>query len=262
MMDAQESVGYNSSFYNHYKSLSEKSAVLILSTLFKYIQPKSIVDVGCGIGTWLAAAQHLGVDDIQGLDGNWVRPNDLLIPTQKFTSADLNNPLRLNRTFDLVISMEVAEHLPEVSAETFIDTLVNLGSCILFSAAIPQQGGVNHVNEQWQDYWATHFAARDFLTVDCIRPRIWQQQDVSWWYRQNTLLYCKHDVLAEHPALSQAFEQSKNALLNVVHPAHYLQVKSRLDGNLPLRKLLRALPRSIRKELSMRLRRRVSHRNA
>jgi 2-polyprenyl-3-methyl-5-hydroxy-6-metoxy-1,4-benzoquinol methylase len=65
----------------------------------------------------------------------------------------LIQPLDLEKEFDLVVSLEVAEHLPASAADQFVNTLVKHGKKILFSAAIPGQGGQDHLNEQWPDYW-------------------------------------------------------------------------------------------------------------
>jgi hypothetical protein len=84
------------------------------------------------------------------------------------------------------LCLEVAEHLPADSAPTLIDSLVSLGPVILFSAAIPFQGGTHHVNEQWPEYWARHFSPRDIMRT--VRRRF-GVHDVEWYYAQNILLY-------------------------------------------------------------------------
>ena len=85
--------------------------------------------------------------------------------------ADLTHPLQLDRQFDLVLSLEVAEHIPAGRAATFIDSLVRHGDAILFSAAIPRQGGEQHINCQWPSWWAELFTQRGYQTFDLVRPR-------------------------------------------------------------------------------------------
>jgi hypothetical protein len=87
-----------------------------------------------------------------------------------------------------VVSLEVAEHLPESSADTFIESLVAHGDVILFSAAVPGQGGQHHINEQWPEYWQQKFAKHGFYFHDTIRPLIWNNEKVNWWYRQNIFI--------------------------------------------------------------------------
>ena len=113
----------------------------------------------------------------------------------------------LGRTFDLVQTLEVAEHLDEASADTFVDSLARHGDTILFSAAIPGQGGTHHVNEQWPSYWAEKFARAGYTAYDVIRPRIWADPQVQVWYRQNMLLFAR----------SRVFEGAQPRL-DLVHP--------------------------------------------
>ena len=65
------------------------------------------------------------------------------------SQRDLAQPLQIDRRFDLALSLEVAEHLPPECGSEFVQTLTDLSSVILFSAAIPFQGGTDHLNEQW-----------------------------------------------------------------------------------------------------------------
>ena len=70
--------------------------------------------------------------------------------------------LKDTRTFDVAISMEVAEHLPEKIADRYVDLLTGLSNIIVFTAAYPGQGGDDHVNEQPALYWISKFQARAF----------------------------------------------------------------------------------------------------
>ena len=65
------------------------SAHLILSLLFELFRPRSVLDVGCGIGTWLAVAQKLGVKDIAGVDGEWLDRKLARISPERLQSIDL-----------------------------------------------------------------------------------------------------------------------------------------------------------------------------
>ena len=92
-------------------------------------------------------------------------------------------------TCDLAICLEVAEHLTPAAGARLVKTLCSVAPVVLFSAAIPAQGGTNHINEQWQSHWADEFAAHGFDCFDPIRPEIWNDRDVFPWYRQNILLF-------------------------------------------------------------------------
>jgi SAM-dependent methyltransferase len=148
-----------------------------------------VVDVGCGVGPWLRAAADRGIDDYLGIDGDWVPADRLAIPADRLHTHDLREPLRLDREFDLAICVEVAEHLPDAAAPTLVATLTRLAPVILFSAAVPDQGGDGHINEQWPAYWAELFAEHGYAAHDRIRLPVWLDDRADWWYRQNVLLY-------------------------------------------------------------------------
>ena len=156
--------------------------------LMKLYHPKSVLDVGCGTGTWLKAFEEAGVADYLGIDGAYVKAGQLEIPKEKFNAVDLRNSWDLKRKFDLVISLEVAEHLPDSSATVFVESLTRHSDTIIFSAAIPGQGGQHHINEQWPAYWEKKFAVHGFYFHDVLRPLVWDNAKIDWWYRQNIFL--------------------------------------------------------------------------
>ena len=148
---------YTDEFYQSLREGTCRSARAIVPIVLEFMRPRSVIDVGCGIGIWLSVFEEYGVSDILGVDGDYVNRELLEISAERFMECNLTEPLHINRQFDLVVPLEVAEHLPIESAGTFIDSLTRLGHAILFSAAVPFQGGTHHVNEQWPDYWVRHF---------------------------------------------------------------------------------------------------------
>jgi len=126
---------------------------------------------------------------VQGVDGPYVRRESLLIPTEDFTAVDLSKRFDLGRRYDLVSSLEVAEHLPPSASEVFISSLVTHSDLILFSAATPGQGGENHVNERPLWYWQGVFAKHGYVAFDAIRPQFHRDPLVEPWYRFNSILY-------------------------------------------------------------------------
>lgn len=175
--------------------------------VMKMVNPSSVLDVGCGTGTWLKIFEECGVKDYLGIDGEYVDLSMLKIPNNRFRPEDLSKPVDLNRKFDLVVSLEVAEHIPESSADVFIETLSKHGNVQLFSAAIPGQGGQHHINEQWPEYWEKKFNDHGFYFHDIIRPIIWNNERIDYWYKQNIFLVNK-----EKPT------QKPFLALSVVHP--------------------------------------------
>ena len=191
--------------------------------VLELVQARSVIDVGCGTGEWLSVFRENGVEDIWGIDGPYVDQNQLEIPAGRFIPADLEQPFRMERRFDLVVSLEVAEHLSKRSAETFVGSLIELGSVILFSAAIPSQGGENHLNEQWPEYWTELFNSKGFVVVDALRRRVWNNEKVQWWYAQNTLIFVAQEQLRNYPLLSREYEVYDASALPIVHPKLFLQ---------------------------------------
>jgi len=187
---------YDEQFYdNRHLETSYSSSKIIIPLLKEKISFKSVVDVGCGIGGWLKAFAETGIEDYLGIDFNSISDSKLAIPKNKFLRHDLRTPLKLKRKFDLAISIEVAEHLEEKYADIFLNSLTNLSDIIMFSAAIPKQGGKDHVNEQENIYWVKKFKERRYICLDLIRPKILLNQKVGLVYRQNLLIFIKEDKL-------------------------------------------------------------------
>jgi hypothetical protein len=212
---------YDSEFYRRIQAGALTSARTVVPALMDLLKPASVVDIGCGAGAWLSVVRECGIADILGIDGDYVQPEALLIPRNCFRAANLTAGLDVGRRFDLVLSLEVAEHIPPEQAETYLDNLTRLGDAIVFSAAIPNQTGTGHVNEQWPEYWKERFEQRGYHVVDCLRRRFWSNRDVERWYRQNILLYVTTDYLRSHPVLQKEQERSAGSALAIVHPAMY-----------------------------------------
>jgi hypothetical protein len=214
-------VPYDRKFLENTGRIARHAATVVVPTVMELLNPSSVCDVGCGIGSWLAVFREHGAGDVLGIDGDYVPPDALAIPPELYLERDLTGGVELDRRFDLAVSLEVAEHLPADAAAGFVDSLVALAPAVLFSAAIPQQGGRNHVNEQWPDYWAEHFARHGYLPVDCIRPRIWDRPGVAFWYQQNILIFAEPSLLEGNAKLKAEHELSRSRPLNLVHPDQF-----------------------------------------
>lgn len=195
------------------------SARLILPLLFEHYRPKSVLDVGCGLGTWLAVAQELGVKEIAGVEGAWLDRKLAQVPADRITTLDLERPFDLGRRFDLAICLEVAEHLSPEAAEGFVGSLARHADAVLFSAAIPLQGGHHHVNEQFPDYWERIFDAEGYVALDFIRPAVWYSAEVLVWLRQNILVFAKEALTRPGAPFAAVAEARPLAL---VHPEFYM----------------------------------------
>ena len=245
---------YNSSFYSNRDSETSSSAEAVIDCVLNITKPLSVVDVGCGVGTWLRIFKKQGCKRILGIDRDEVPRKSLQIEESEFlaTQLEVESIPAIAGRFDLVVSLEVAEHLNPSVASRFVQTLTELGPIVLFSAAIPHQGGVHHVNEQWQDYWRQLFAERGYSCFDVIRPMIWDNAKVYYWYRQNTFLYaCKE----AHPRLRLPveFNVSSPKIISVVHPEAFMKKCTEItELSRPLSSI-RATMRSLLKLIAQRL---------
>jgi len=199
---------YDDDFYSTIRSGCEISAHVVSKIVYDLVKPETVVDIGCGEGHWAKAFETLGADVI-GVDGAYV--NDRVIDS--FVEADLSVAIPKLEKVDLAISLEVAEHLPSSRAVSFIDELCSLSDTILFSAAIPGQGGTNHINEQWPAYWATMFESNGYSVSGALRWLIWSDPDVENWYCQN-LLFASSDPLK----YEGVFTHPVSDPIPVVHP--------------------------------------------
>jgi len=247
---------YDRQFYEARCDGSLQSARVIIPILLQYFPVRSVVDIGCGIGAWLKVFEENGVRNILGVDGPHVDQALLEIQSKVFLAADLRTELRLTDRYDLAMSLEVAEHLPEELSTSFVTKLTEAAPIVLFSAAVPGQPGLQHINMQWQDYWRAIFGGRGYVALDIVRPAVWGRGDVDYWYQQNTILYCHYTIAATRSDLPWASEKTS---LNIVHPALYEQKTKEYEEAIralcepDLGKTLRSIPRLAIKKLRRRL---------
>ena len=240
---------YGEAFFENREPFSALSARVIVPIVMDLLNPTSVVDVGCGLGSWLAVFREYGVERVLGVDGEWVDQTTLKIPTACFVARDLSEPLRLDERFDLVVSLEVAEHLPPESAETFVESLKSLGSTVLFSAALPGQGGTGHVNERWPDYWVRLFAEHGYAAIDCVRRKVWNDERVEFWYAQNTLVLAREEIIGANPHLRESLRHS--GPLSIVHPRLLTSV-TQSRNNPSVSQLLRMFPQALKSAVQYR----------
>jgi SAM-dependent methyltransferase len=179
---------YDDVFFASIERGSRRSAEVIVPLVMRAPAPRSVLDVGCGRGAWLAVWRAHGVEG-HGVDGAYVDPRALLIPADRFTAVDLARPFALARRFDLVQCLEVAEHLPPEAARDLVTSLCAHADFVLFSAAPPGQGGEHHVNERPYGYWRALFAEHGYELCDPYRGALAEAREVEPWYRYNTFLY-------------------------------------------------------------------------
>lgn len=209
------SSSYTPRYYSAFGGGSRSSALVLVPMLMEWFGPRSVIDLGCGIGEWLATFARAGVAEIRGVDGDYVDRAQLAIPEEAFQTHDFAAPYRPGRRYDLAMSLEVAEHLEEAQGEALVGSLVASADVVVFSAAPPHQAGVRHINRQWPPYWSRLFKRHGYAAIDVLRPRIWTDTRVDWWYRQNSVIYLREARVSDWPALAA---HRVDEPLPLVHP--------------------------------------------
>ena len=177
---------YTPEFFDGQIDLAVSSAkVVVPSVLTRIGSIGSVIDVGCGRGAWAAEFASRGIS-VVGIDGAYVADR---LEGFTFVEHDLTDTLPETPSADLVVCLEVAEHLPETRAQSFVSELCALGVRVLFSAAIPHQYGTGHINCQWQSWWVDLFESQGMFVDGSLRWPMWDDPDVAPWYRQNLLLF-------------------------------------------------------------------------
>jgi hypothetical protein len=224
-----ETVHYGREFFSSVAEGSRRSADEVVSLIFSLFAPNSIVDVGGGAGHWAAAFLELGLHDVLTIDGPWVPRTARVIPADRFLEHDLSRPLTLNRNFDLALCLEAAEHLPASAAPGLVKALTETAPVVVFSAALPGQGGDGHINERLPSYWADLFAVHGYVCYSDLRTRIWNEEAVEVWYRQNLLCFIRRSELHRWRDVLKEPRKAGSPLLDIAHPDLVLRHKLRAD---------------------------------
>jgi SAM-dependent methyltransferase len=182
---------FDAAYFSWQGDSAERSARAVVPLVLERLRPTRVVDVGCGSGAWLKVFREHGVADIVGVDGPYVQPEALRIRPQEFVARDLGEPFRLDRDFDLAVSLEAAHYVPRENASALVESIAMLAPAVLFGAAVPHQPGGPAHNRQWPAWWAALFAEHGFRAEDWLRPLVWEDEQVDWWYAQNAILYLR-----------------------------------------------------------------------
>ena len=215
-------VMYSADNYARLGAGPRQSAEQIVPLIMDLFRPTSVVDLGCGQGSWLAEFSELGVKRITGVDGDWAIPS-LQIPAEHFVAADVSQPVNLPEKYDMALCLECAHYLPNGAGEILVNSLVNLAPVVLLSAGVPFQSGTTGTNDQWPEYWKDLFERKGYVLIDCIRQTFWENEQVTYYYRQNSFIFAQRDYVDLRPRLLE-FLNAPQMSLRVIHPLHYMQM--------------------------------------
>jgi len=234
---------YDDAYYDDKEEDVLRSARVIVPLLLDLVPARSVVDVGCGRGEWLAVFREHGVEELAGFDGYHVNRDRLLIDPALFTAVDLAQPFDPGGPYDVAVCLEVVEHLPAAAGAAVIGRLTQAAPVVLFSAAVPGQGGTGHVNERWPRYWEELFGGHGYTRIECIRRSVCYDTRVKWWYRQNVTIYASRDAVARHAPLRAALSHDSAAPLEWVHVKVF---ERRLLASSTVRGVARSAPKAVR----------------
>jgi hypothetical protein len=192
---------------------AQRSAAVVVPLVQDIVRAGSVIDVGGGEGWWAEAFARLGAHAVSIDEAS---PSELAEGVQH-VQHDLRRGLPESLgPFDLALCLEVVEHFCEGDGDKLVEGLCSLAPVVLFSAAVPGQGGHGHVNERWPAYWFERFEQHDFRCSGALRWRIWNDERVEPWYRQNLLF-----ATSEPRRFPTLYETPLAEPWPVVHPATF-----------------------------------------
>lgn len=224
---------YGRDFYESRDAATRLTAARVLGFLREELGfLRRVVDLGCGVGTWLDAAAALGAESILGVDGPWVDRDLLVVPPAHFQEGRLPDVDLPAGRFDLAICLEVAEHLPQPRSADLVDLITASADLVLFSAAVPGQPGTGHVNCQWPAEWAGIFQRRGYACFDVIRPLLWGDSAIPYYYQQNSIVLVRRDRQDLMAGLLRLpdWRDSAGRPRSLVHPELHMHLLSRRDS--------------------------------
>ena len=210
----------------------------ILNRFRDFAQPKSLIDVGCGAGQFLDVALNDFAMTVAGVDGEFETRFHHRDLEQYLTRIDLNSAdalagLSALGRFDACVCVEVAEHLADSVADRLVQSLTALSDYVVFSAAIPGQGGAGHINERWGQYWIEKFKSQGFQVYDIFKPAILADPEIFWWFKQNLMLLAREGLVDALPGFAQ-----------MVHPVVYKNMAKNAQFSRKYKQLMAAVAKN------------------
>jgi len=225
---------YTKEFFKHQGETARASAPAIIELVLNGLKenPVVVTDIGCGGGEFLKELyNHIEVGKTAGYDGKWAscftNPGAVL-PTEYYFEWDIEKEkvpeFVWDDPVDLTFCLETLEHLTPEAGDRVLDYFEDHSNIVILSAGAPGQGGTDHINLQTPGYWAERMAERGFGCEDYLRPLLWENQAVSWWYSQNILFFYKDESNVDFDRICSYLDEAfNNGPLHYVHPKMILE---------------------------------------
>lgn len=188
---------FDDNFINDIYKTQVPMIKLIAEIINKQFHPKSLIDMGCGSGLYLAEFYKLGIN-VSGCDINetalsWIKS---ILPDINVFVSDLRKKISFKQKFDLCLCLEVAEHIEEIYSHIFVENLINSSNIIIFSASPPEQPGIYHVNEHEQEFWINLFSEKNYNInweeTNLLKKNL-KNQNIIYWLVNNILVFCQNN---------------------------------------------------------------------
>lgn len=213
---AEDIPNYSHKYFDKHKMAARKSARHVVPFVMSVIRPISIADIGCGSGQWTKEFISNGVKRAYAFDAFASPCWGVADNSVDFQKIDLEDCVADFPDVELVCWLEVAEHLSKSSCNRILSYIVERTDAILFSCAVPGQGGTGHISERRLSDWVSDFKEFGFCCQDILRPRFWNDENISWWYRQNAVIFAKENSVASNAIRSFRLPTFRG--MDLIHP--------------------------------------------
>ncbi len=165
--------------------------------LYDELKPNSVLDLGCGVGSYLEGFFDAGCRDLLGIELNFDKAKKYIVDNIFFfiVEGDATIELNLNRKFDCIISFEVGEHIEPNGTEMFINNLTSYSNkYIILTVAPPGQRGTGHINLRDRDFWIKSIVIKGFLyRKDLVEKykKVWKKFNVEKYIINNLMVFKK-----------------------------------------------------------------------
>ena len=176
---------YSTSFYEDGGfTRTQFSAQVISNWIQRNLKPKSVLDLGSGAGYYLREFTKLDIE-VFGLEASPTGVN-LSGSNVLALSYDLRRPVHLSKRFDVVMCVEVAEHIPKSSSSVLVKSICSsANNFVIFTAAPPGTPGSDHINCQPEQFWFTLFNSNGFVLRTDLTEELRQTSNLNdtaeWW---------------------------------------------------------------------------------